>query len=110
MEKQITVSAKKQTLNDGRSFIKMNTKLKDKWYKVSFNKTAGQMPTQSGRYIVTVDTKNIDVQEGKYYIAGDGTRRQENDKIWIKEYISIERVSDEELRAKREKEVLDILF
>lgn len=105
MEKNLTIVARKVNTKDGKSFVKFSTQINDIWYRVSFNRSVDRIPNQPGRYHFTVDTKALSVARGKKYISKDGIEKYENDTLWISEYVSAKKFTDEELRKEQESQI-----
>lgn len=110
MNVELKVSVKTKKTSKGQQYFVYGTKLKDTWFKVSFNKTAGFINADVGRYILTVDKDDLSVQEGKPYIdRATGESKLSNPTLWVKRVVSMNRVSDEELR-REQRELIDKLF
>lgn len=109
MEKKITVVARKATTSRGQVFYKTSANINGTWYKISFNKSAGARPDQPGIYEMIVDPQDISIAEGKTYTDKNGAERRENDNLWIARYVSLNKVSSEELR-RREQTKVDAIF
>lgn len=109
MEKKITLVARKATTSRGQVFYKTSANVNGTWYKVSFNKSAGARPEQSGIYEVIVDPQDVSIAEGKPYTDKNGVERLGNDTLWIARYVALNKVSNEELR-RREQAKVDAIF
>lgn len=109
MEKKITLVARKATTSRGQVFYKTSANINGTWYKISFNKSAGARPEQSGIYELIVDTQDLSIAEGKSYTDKNGAERRENDTLWIARYAALKKLSNTELRN-REQSKIDAIF
>lgn len=105
MSKEMIISSTTVKIGD-KKFFRFATKLKDTWYTVKFTRAVNRVPSESGRFILRVNTSNISIQENnRTYITNGGEVRKESDILWISGYESLQKVSDEELEEENRKKV-----
>ena len=108
--KSLTISAKAVKNAEGKSFIACSVKIKGVWYKVKFTQEGANAPRKVGRYDIEVNANKCSVEKGKAYVdKKTQEERKSNDKIWIKELVSIHQWTDEEL-AEANSKYIDEIF
>ena len=98
----------KEIKTEKNSFIAFSTKINNRYFKVKFTKDVDGVPKRKGVYNLTVNMKDISVQNGAKYEAKDGTIKDGTTTLWIRNLISVNKVSQEILDAENEKTVYEL--
>ena len=102
------IYAKVVKLDDEESFITCSAKINDKYYKVRFRMTCPDYIKEYGVYEIKLKEEMINISRGKTYKTKDGIKGKENDTLWIKDYISLVKLSDEDLDKENRESVSDV--
>lgn len=99
----------KEVKTEKNSFITFSSKINNRYYKIKFTKDVDGVPKRKGVYNLTVNTKDISVQNGGKYEAKDGTIKDGTPTLWIKSFVTITKVPQDVLDAENKK-VVDAIF
>lgn len=93
---------------DKQTFISCSAEINGKWYKIKFTKDCDNAPKRKGLYELTVNFDNLSREKGKTYTTKDNKKAVSNDIIWVKNIVSIEKYSEEQLAEENRLEMSEI--
>lgn len=99
----------KEIKKDKQSFIVSSAEINGRWYKIKFTKSCVDVPRERGLYRLTIDFDDCSLEVGKTITNKAGKKFTENDTIWVRHVVGLEKFTDEEIKA-RNREALSKAF